>query len=129
VINKDIKHHYVSALDNLKSNLEDYRKSNENYDIKDVIYQLHEFEIKSLYKYFEMYENNSDCFSNPEYSNMYNHTRRKLEAEINKECEKSIEEVEKKYEVKCKKWLEEKYYEVEKSATIGLNEYIKCYNR
>lgn len=110
----------------MKDKLGKYLKRGE-FDTKNALFDIHNIEIQALQVYMEMYENNVDCFSNVEYLNLFNHTKRKLEAEITKEEEVALDQIEKKNESLCKNWLDDNYYKIEKAAGEGFEQYMKAY--
>ena len=103
--------------------------SKSEHDLTDLLIYLYHIELEAIEKYSTIYAFNSDCFSNVEYLNLYNHAHRKLENEINeikKEIISEANEINAKF---CKNWIDKNYYNVEEAAGIGIKEYLTAFNK
>ena len=128
-MNKDIKFHYEKAISNLKEKFENFKAQNKSFSLKELFEFIYNNELAAVSCYSEVYERNSDCFSNIEYSNWYNHSRRKLDFEISKLTDDLSQKCEISNEQFSKKWLDDNYSSVEISATKSLKDYSLSYQK
>lgn len=127
LLKKDIKFYYESALENFKNETENLRSTTESFEVRSTLNSLYEMEFNSLKSYSSLYEFNSDCFSNSEYMNWYNQSKRKLEGELTKLVDDEFIRCESSNEKSNKEFLESNYYLVSKAAGAGVEEYLKEY--
>lgn len=95
--------------------------------MKETFDQIFNLEVNSYSIYSYIYESNNDCFSNIEYLNWYNHSKRKLEMEIAKQTEGFIEGCEMINEKFTKSLLENNYSLVDIAASQSMTKYFEAY--
>lgn len=103
--------------------------NNKQFDLTELLVSLYNIELESIDRFSKIYAFNSDCFSNVEYLNLYNHAHRKLENEIfeiKKQLITESNEINAKF---CKNWIDSNYLEVEEASSIGIKEYLSAFNK
>lgn len=128
-MHKEVKFYQEKAISFISKQYEALRNSEtDNFDYYKLHERIYNIEIESLNILFYVYELNSDCFSNSEYSTWFDYSKKKINSTLEKSTEELLEDISKLNSQEAKSWIEKEYPKVYLSTNKGLDEYIKCLN-
>lgn len=129
LLHKEVKFYQEKAISYISKQYEVLKnREDSNFDLYNLTEKIYSIEIESLNILFYVYELNSDCFSNSEYSTWFDYSKKKINSTLEKSNEEFLEEINQINCQEAKSWIEREYPKVYLSTNKGLDEYIKSLN-